>query len=63
MNLHLEASNLQISKSNINIGEKNIIFSLTISHPFELIENNYVINLINKDANISFLSSLLFSLS
>ena len=49
MNLYLEASNLQISKSNINIGETNIIFSLILSHPFELIENNYEINLINKE--------------
>ena len=52
MNLHLEASNLQISKSNINIGGTNIIFSLTLSHPFELIENNYVINLINKENSL-----------
>ena len=52
MNLHLEASNLQISKSNINIGETNIIFSVTLSHPFELIENNYVINLINKENSL-----------
>ncbi len=49
INLNLETSNLEINKSNIYIGETNIIFSLILSHPFELIENNYEINLINKE--------------
>ena len=52
ININLEVSQLNMNKSIIYVGDTNVIFSLILSYPFELIENYYEINLINKENSL-----------